>query len=61
MFITTQMAADLLGISRQGVLKAIRRKSLMAEKVGRDWLIDLDAIENYRVRHLGKPGRPVEG
>lgn len=54
---TTQQAAEQLGISRQGIIKAIRRGTLSAKKVGRDWQISARAIETYRIEHLGKPGR----
>jgi excisionase family DNA binding protein len=54
---TTQQAADQLGISRQGIIKAIKRGTLKARKVGRDWQISARAIEQYRIDHLGKPGR----
>jgi excisionase family DNA binding protein len=55
---TTLEAADLLGVSRQAILKAIDRKTLRAKKVGRDWQISSKAIETYRAEHLGKRGRP---
>ena len=58
---TTQQAASQLGISRQGVIKAIRRGALRAKKVGRDWQISARAIEQYRIEHLGKPGRKSGG
>lgn len=54
---TTNDAATALGISRRGVLMAIRRGSLPATKRGRDWWITQTAIESYRAERLGRPGR----
>lgn len=53
--ITTQVAADELGVSRRRVQAMIRAGRLPATKYGRDWLIssaDLDAVRDR------KPGRP---
>ena len=58
---TTQQAANQLGIGRQAILKAIKRGTLKARKVGRDWQISARAIEQYRADHLGKPGRKSGG
>ena len=55
--LTTQQVADQLRVSRQAILKAIKRGTLKARKVGRDWQITSHAIEQYRIEHLGKPGR----
>jgi len=55
--ITTKEAAARLGISTQAVQRAIFRKTLPAEKIGRDWMIKDSAVEHYRQTHLRKPGR----
>lgn len=55
--LTTQQAADLLGVSRQAVQRAIKRGTMAAEKIGRDYFLTREAIEDYREKHLGKPGR----
>lgn len=54
---TTNEAAAALGISRHGILMAIRRGALAATKRGRDWWITPAAIEAYRAERLGRPGR----
>ena len=38
--ISVTEAAELLGITRQGVLDGIRHKRIQAEKVGREWTIN---------------------
>jgi excisionase family DNA binding protein len=55
---TTLEAAEQLGISRQAVIKAIKRGTLKAKQYGRAYLISSKAIETYREEHLGKRGRP---
>lgn len=50
-WLTTQQAADDLGVKRRNVQDLITRKRLSAQRVGRDWLIrrsDLDAVRNLR-------------
>jgi len=60
-YITTAEAADIVGISRQGVLKAICRGQLAATKFGSKrngiWLILLGEAKRYKVERR-KPGRP---
>lgn len=52
--ITTDQAAELLGLSRDGVLKLIRRGTLPSRYVGPAgrglWLIDLESINAEIVR-----------
>lgn len=55
---TTDEAAQALGIKPVTVRAAIRRGMLRARKVGRDWHITSAAVEAYRAGSLGKPGRP---
>jgi excisionase family DNA binding protein len=58
---TTQEAARLLGLTRKGVLAAIERGKLHAEKHGRDWMISDDEIKRYRKepRQRGRPRRTL--
>lgn len=42
------MAANVLQVSRSAVLKAIGDERLVAEKIGRDYLIERDELERYR-------------
>lgn len=61
-YISTQDAADKLGISRSRVLKLIKDKRLPATKLGRDWLIDPDNLALVAVRKPGYPeGKPRTG
>ncbi|MBU0791773.1 MAG: helix-turn-helix domain-containing protein [Gammaproteobacteria bacterium] len=50
-YLTTKEAAVLLGITRQGVLKAIYRGRLRAVKIGETrrgyWLVPRHALERY--------------
>jgi excisionase family DNA binding protein len=55
--LTTQQAADRLGVSRSAILKAIGRGKLRAVRFGRDWTIAPDALDKYQNSNLG-PGRP---
>jgi excisionase family DNA binding protein len=60
---TTQEVARLLGLTQQGVLAAIRRGKLHAEKHGRDWMVSDEEIERYRKepRQRGRPRRRLYG
>ena len=54
--LNTQEAADKLGVSLRRVQQMITEGTLLAEKVGRDYVIlekDLDSVKTY-----GKAGRP---
>jgi excisionase family DNA binding protein len=53
--ITTAEAGEILGVSSKRVVHLIHAGRLVAEKVGRDWLIDPRALKAVRKR---KPGRP---
>jgi excisionase family DNA binding protein len=53
--LTTPQAAERLGISIVRVQQLIRGGRLKATKVGRDWLIQEQALKAVAVR---KPGRP---
>ena len=55
--LTTAEAAVLLGVSLQHVRYLIRRGTLSARRVGRDWLLTRAAVEKARVRP--GPGRPT--
>lgn len=51
-YLTTAEAADILGISVQGVIAAIKRDSLKAEKIGQGrrgtWIIERAEVERYK-------------
>lgn len=57
--LTTQQAADLLGLDRRTVLKYIERGLIQATKFGRDWQIDPAEVEHFQ-RERRKPGRPKD-
>jgi len=50
---TTQEAAECLGITRGTVLVQIRNGRLSATKHGRDWNVSAAAVERYRRLSLG--------
>ena len=52
-YLTTQDAAEKLGISRQRVLALIHADRLPATKAGRDWLILPDDLESFKKRPQG--------
>lgn len=62
---TTQQAADELGVSRRRVTKLIADGRLLATKVGRDYVIDRAHLDDVRVRDRkggwpkGRPRDPV--
>jgi len=48
-FVSVAQAAELLGITRQAVLKRIRAGRLQAAKVGRNYIVPREAIESPAV------------
>lgn len=46
--VTTDVAADILEVTRWAVLKAIKDKRLAGIKAGRDFFIEMDEVERYR-------------
>jgi excisionase family DNA binding protein len=56
--LTTQEAADRLGITRATVLAQIKKGRLRAFWRGRDhWILPRE-VERYRLESLGRVGRP---
>jgi len=53
--LTTKEAAESLGVNRSRVRQFILEGRLLAQKVGRDWIIKEEDLESARDR---KPGRP---
>jgi excisionase family DNA binding protein len=53
--LTTQEAADALGLTRQAIGLLIRNGTLPARKQGRDWIIDSRNLK--RAAKRAKPGR----
>lgn len=55
-FLTTKEAAEELGLSIRAVQKMIESKRLEANRVGRDYLIPIEALNN--IERKSKAGRP---
>lgn len=53
--LTTNEAAQILGVSQKMVQSLIKRGRLPAEKIGRDWMIRREDAESHE---RGKGGRP---
>lgn len=59
-YLTTDVAAERLGVSRGRVLALIRGERLKAVKGGtRDWLIDEDDLAAFAAQPR-RPGRPAK-
>ena len=56
-YLTTQQAAAALGLARDTVQIQARKGRLRAEWIGGRWLIEPAAIEEYRKKVQGRPGR----
>ena len=54
--IGTQEAAEKLGLSVERVRQLIQEGKISAQKVGRDWIIPEQELDNVKV--YGKAGRP---
>ena len=48
--LSSQEAADLLGITQRAVTRAVARGALTGHRVGRTWALERDAVEAYRIR-----------
>jgi excisionase family DNA binding protein len=49
-FLNCQEAARRLGCTRQHVSRLIRRGDLTGRKVGRDWIVARDSVEQYAIK-----------
>jgi len=56
-WITTQQAADKLGVSRAWIIRLIHAGRIVAEKFGRDWKVNPYSLKNYEATKRS-PGRP---
>ena len=54
---TLAEAAESLGVQPATLRQQIANKRLRARKAGRDWRLDPDEVERYRLESLGQPGR----
>lgn len=61
-YVLTDQAAAMAGITRWGILKAIKAKRLAATKEGRDYLIHIDEARRFAAErageHRGRPPKP---
>lgn len=58
--LNTQGVADLMGVTRQMVLKMIKSGKLPAEKFGREWMLQRRDVECLPARQRGRPAlRPM--
>ena len=55
---TTATAATELGVSVRRVQAMIKAGRLVAQKHGRDWIIEAAALDAVRERKPGKPPKP---
>jgi excisionase family DNA binding protein len=56
---TTNEAAEALGLARVTILYQIRHKRIKSTMRGRDHWITAGEVERYRRDSLGQPGRPA--
>lgn len=54
-YLTTQEAADRLGLSKRQVQTLIKRGQLPAERVGHIWLLKPEDVETFQRRPVGRP------
>lgn len=56
-YITVSEAAQTLGVSVVTIRQQIRRGTIRAVRLGREYLIEPSEVERYRRLHLGRRGR----
>ena len=56
--ITTNIAAEILGITPVRVRQLIQEGQLASEKQGRDHLLDEDVVRRFNRQGRRQPGRP---
>lgn len=57
--LTTQQAADSLGIKVKTLRKQLQRGKIAATKFGNALAFDPDEVERYRRENLGRTGNPT--
>ena len=57
---TVAEAAALLGLAPATLTAQVRRGRIRATRFGRQWDISPAAVEAYRAKYLGKPGRKAD-
>lgn len=57
--LTTQQAAERLGITRSLVIRLCQQGRIVASKLGRDWIIEERDLKHYKPNPKGYPkGKP---
>lgn len=59
-YVSTQIAADMLGIRLDSVIHLLASGRLKGEKIGRSWLVFKPSIEEY-YRTKAPSGQPATG
>lgn len=54
---TLKEAAERYGFKPASLRKAANRRTLNAERMGRDWLVTAESVERYIAQHAGKAER----
>lgn len=57
--ISTAEAAKLLGISRVAVFKKIKKGGIKAEKIGRNFVIEMSEIEKLLIKRLSEKNKDL--
>ncbi|HEY83703.1 MAG TPA: helix-turn-helix domain-containing protein [Chloroflexi bacterium] len=52
---STQEAAQILGVTQRTVQTAIKRGQIKAKRVGRFWAVEKDSLSGYTYNKGGKP------
>jgi hypothetical protein len=55
---TLREAATRYDMNPTSLRKAANRRTLTAERKGRDWLVTNEEVESYLAHHAGRFGRP---
>ena len=53
--ISTEEAAQILGVTRRTVVNAIERGQIKATRVGRFWAVEKNSLSGYTFSKGGKP------
>lgn len=56
--LTTEQAAEIIGVSAHEVRRLCRAGLLPATRVGPTWVLETRVVETYRRRQRGSPKRP---
>jgi excisionase family DNA binding protein len=58
--LTTQQAADKIGISRARIIGLIKEGKILANKVGRDWVIHKEDLAKFQRKQPGSFRIPAD-